>query len=283
MAIDLAGKPIVITGGSSGIGRATALACAKAGMPVVIGARRKEKLDEVVGEIEAQGGRATAVECDVTNKDDNDKLIKTCIDTYGSLYAVFANAGYGYELPVDEQSDDQLRAIFETNFFGTMHTVNAALPHIKAQKSGHVIICSSSIGLMPIAYYSAYCASKAAQHHVGRALNLELREFGARCSTVHPIGTKTEFFDTAKVHSGGDDAVMFDHAPAWTMQPPSKVANAIVRCLRRPKPEVWTSLPTRVGIVLGLLTPGLTDFFLKGYSKKRKKLLDELERSRTQA
>jgi len=281
MSIDLAGKPILITGGSSGIGRATALACARSRMPVVLFARRENKLKEAVAEIEAIGGRASYVVGDVTSKEDNERAAQACIDTFGGLYAVFANAGYGYELPFDEQTEEQVREIFETNFFGTMNTVNAALPHLKAQKSGHVLICSSSIGVMPIAYYGAYCATKAAQHHLGRALTLELRPFNVSCSTVHPIGTTTEFFDTLKEHSGGADAITFDHTPKWAMQPASKVAGAVLKCLQRPKPEVWTSLPVRLGIVLGLLTPGLTDFFLKGYVAKRQALVEK--RSKTQA
>jgi len=231
MAVGLSGKPIVITGASSGIGRATALRCAHAGMPVVVNARRAEKLEEVAQEIEAAGGKAIAVAGDVTNKDDCVRTVEACVEAFGSVYSVFANAGYGYELPVDEQSDEQLRAIFETNFFGTMHIVNAAIPRMKAQKSGHILICSSSIGLMPIPYYSAYCATKSAQHHVGRALNLELSPWNIRSSTVHPIGTKTDFFDTV-LEQSGEGAVRFDHAPKWTMQPPSKVAKAVVKCLK---------------------------------------------------
>jgi len=274
MPRDLSGKPILITGGSSGIGRATALACARAGMPTLLFARREDKLKDAVKEIEAIGGRASYVVGDVVSKEDNQRAVDACIETFGGLYAVFANAGYGYELPFDEQTDEQLREIFEVNFFGTMHTINAALPHLKAQKNGHLLICSSSIGVMPIVYYGAYCATKAAQHHIGRALNLELRPYGIPCSTVHPIGTTTEFFDTLKERSGGESAITFDHTPKWAMQPASKVANAVLRCLQRPKPEVWTSLPVRLGIVLGVLTPSLTDFFLKGYVAKRQALVE---------
>jgi len=68
--------------------------------------------------------------------------------------------------------------------------------------------------------------------------------------------------------------VRFDHAPKWTMQPPSKVAKAVVKCLKHPRPEVWTSAPARAGICLGLLFPSLTDFFLRSYVKKRQALLD---------
>ena len=278
MSVDLAGKPIVITGASSGIGRETAIRCARRGMPVVVNARREEKLRETVGLIESEGGRAIAVPGDVTSKTDNARMIDACVEAFGSVYAVYANAGYGYELPVDDESDEMLRAIFETNFFGTMNTINAAIPHLKAQKSGHIIICSSCIGLMPIPYYAAYCATKAAQHHVGRALSTELRPFGVKCSTVHPIGTKTEFFDTAQKNSG-ENAVRFDHSPSWAMQPASRVADAIVKCLRKPRPEVWTSLPVRLGVCMGLLTPSIVDLAFRSYIKKRASLIEARDAS----
>ena len=277
MPVDLAGRPIVITGASSGIGRETAIRCARRGMPVLVSARREEKLRELVDCIEREGGRAASVVGDVTSKDANEEMVETCVERFGGIYAAFANAGYGYELPIDEQTDEQLRAIFETNFFGTMHTINAALPRLKAQREGHIVINSSCIGLMPVPYNAAYCATKAAQHHIGRALNTELRPFNIRCSTVHPIGTRTEFFNTAKANSG-DDAVQTEHAPSWAMQPAATVANAVVRCLRRPRPEVWTSLPIRLGICLGLLTPSLVDVFFRRYIRRREAVLEARDR-----
>jgi len=277
MPVDLAGKPIVITGASSGIGRETAIRCARQGMPVLVSARREEKLRELVGHIVREGGRADYVVGDVTSKEDNERMVETCVERFGGFYAAFANAGYGYELPVDEQSEAQLRAIFETNFFGTIHTINAALPRLKTQREGHIIINSSCIGLMPVPYNAAYCATKAAQHHIGRALNTELRPFNIRCSTVHPIGTRTEFFDTAKANSG-NDAVQTEHAPSWTMQPASTVANAVVRCLRRPRPEVWTSTPVRLGVCLGLLMPSVVDLAFRRYINRRAALLEARDR-----
>src|SRR4051812_42586613 len=98
--IDLSGKSIAITGASSGIGRATALACAAAGMPVALGARRVDKLKAAVDEITAKGGRAIAVPTDVTSPDDCRRLLDTAVAELGPLYAVFANAGYGIEKPM---------------------------------------------------------------------------------------------------------------------------------------------------------------------------------------
>jgi short-subunit dehydrogenase len=257
--VDLAGKPIAITGASSGIGRATAIACARAGMPVVVAARRLDRLESVVQEIRAAGGRAEAIAADVSREADCRAVVDRTVDAFGSIYAVFANAGYGLEKPVLECSEAELRAIFESNFWGTLHTVRPALERMLPAKSGHVLICSSCLSKIGMPFHAAYTATKAAQDHFARALRLELRATGVHVSSVHPIGTRTEFFDQSEERSGGRRA---PRPPSFFMQPPERVANAVVRCLRRPKGEVWTSLPSRLAFAAGVAFPRLTDALL---------------------
>jgi short-subunit dehydrogenase len=261
MAIDLKGKPIVIAGASSGIGRATAIACARAGMPVVLGARRMSKLEEVAREIESLGGRAAAIECDVSKEGECEKLIELCAERFGPLYAAYANAGYGFEATSLDTGTQRWREIFEVNFFGTIRLLDAAIPTMLSEKRGHALICSSCLGRFPTPLYAAYTATKAAQHHLGRAMDVELRGRGVRVSTVHPIGTRTEFFDTA--HSKSEDAKFTKRTPRFAMQHPETVAKAIVKCLRRPKPEVWTSFPTRTAIGIAAMFPKATDAVMR--------------------
>src|ERR1044071_8891757 len=123
MVIELAGRPITITGASSGIGLATALACARAGMPVTLAARREDRLTEAVEKIRSAGGKAIAVRADVNNPDDCRALVERTVSEFGSIYAVFANAGYGAFMPISTTPDDDLRAIFETNLWGTLNTI----------------------------------------------------------------------------------------------------------------------------------------------------------------
>ena len=259
--VDLTGKPIIITGASSGIGYSTARACADAGMPVVAVARRADRLDAMVETIESRGGRAAAVTGDVSDPEVSRQAVEVCIDRFSGVYSVFANAGYGFESPVHETGIERMRAIFETNFFGSLHLVEAAVPHMLKAKSGHVLICSSCIGKIALPYFGAYCATKAAQNHVGRAMNLELRPHGVMTSTVHPVGTKTDFFDTAKSLSETSGATLGDHAPQWFMQTPETVAKAVVRCLQRPRPEVWPSWAwlVRFGMAIGMMFPRAAD------------------------
>lgn len=266
--ISLTGKPILITGASSGIGRATALACARAGMPVAIAARRLDRLESLASEIEIAGGRALPIELDVADAEACASAVARAAEAFGSLYAVFANAGFGFERPMHETSRADLREIFEVNFWGSMHVIDPALPRMLEAGAGHVLLCSSCLAALPIPWYGAYTATKAAQRHIGRAMRVELAPAGVHVTTVHPVGTKTEFFDVADERSRG--ATLFDRTSERFMQPPERVARAVVRALEKPRPEVWTSVPARVGMHLAALTPRTTDRVLARMAKRRR-------------
>lgn len=275
MGIDLRGKPIAITGASSGIGAATALACARAGMPVALGARRADKLDAIVQRITSSGGKAVAIVMDVRSPDDCERFIDDAVKSFGGLYSVYANAGYGEEAPVHEMSDAQVRDMFETNFFGTLSTIRAALPALRSNAPGltgvrgHVLICSSCLAKMWMPCYAVYSATKAAQNHIGRAMNLELAREGVRVSTIHPIGTRTEFFDVVKAKANRD--LISLHTPAAMMQPPELVAAKTLACLRSPRPEVWTGykgVTVRTLMSIANMLPGLTDWSLGSAMRK---------------
>lgn len=267
--IDLTGKPIAITGASSGIGAATALECAAAGMPVALGARRGERIRALAERINAAGGRAIAVETDVARPEECRRLIDETVAAFGPIYSVYANAGYGLEAPIHEMSDESIRAIFETNFFGTLNTIRPAIPHMAAAGEGHVLICSSCLAKMSIPYYSAYSATKAAQAHIGRAMNHELRHLGIRVSTVLPVGTRTEFFESVKVLNNGVSLVK--HTSDRFMQTPERVARAIVKCLRRPRAEVWTSPLVRIGMAICTAFPGIEDRTMRKMIEHRRR------------
>ncbi|TVQ33856.1 MAG: SDR family NAD(P)-dependent oxidoreductase [Phycisphaeraceae bacterium] len=277
--IDLKDKPICITGASSGIGAATALACARAGMPVLLAARREDKLAEIVERIRSEGGEAAAEVVDVADAEACERMIARAIEQFGSIYSVFANAGYGLEKAVHEMSDEEMRRIFEVNYFGTLNTLRPATPHMLERGAGHLLICSSCLARFPIPYYSAYSATKAAQHHIGRAMRLELEPHGVHVSTVHPVGTKTEFFDQVKGHSRRTTLV--EHSPDFFMQTPERVARAVVRCLRRPRPEVWTSKLTLWGMAFGAATPRIADMGVRHMVRKRQAELERRGRERS--
>lgn len=262
MGVDLRDKAVAITGASSGIGAATALSCARAGMPVALFARRADRLDAVRARIGALGGRAIVVAGSVDEDADCERLIQETQEAFGSVYAVIANAGYGQEEPAWSMDEADIRAMFETNFYGSLRVVRPALATMRARGEGHVVFVSSCLSKIGIPRYAAYCATKAAQDHFARAMRHELAGDGIAVSSVHPIGTKTEFFDEAAKRSDGG-ASLLDRGTERFMQPPERVARAIVKRLRNGRGgEVWTSLPTRLALGLATAMPGTTDAIL---------------------
>jgi short-subunit dehydrogenase len=242
-------------------------------MPVALGARRMDKLQSVMRKITDAGGKAIAVPTDVSDAAQCAELVEETVRRFGSVYGVFANAGYGEEIAIDVMSDSGLRAMFETNFFGSLNVVRPALPHMRRSEGpnkGHVLMCSSCLARMAIPYYGAYSATKAAQAHVARAMQFELEPEGVHVSSVHPIGTRTEFFE--QVEKGSNKTQLISHSPDAMMQSPDVVANRVVACLRRPRAEVWTGLPggfVRFGMSVVTMFPGMGSMVLRNMVKRR--------------
>lgn len=270
MPRDLAGRVIAITGASSGIGAATAVACAKAGMHVALFARREEKLREVADRVASFGVRAHVVVGDAQSPDDNSRLLDACESALGGFDALFANAGYGQEAMTIDMPEEDIRRMFEVNFFGCLDLTRRAIERFRERGSGHALMCSSCLAKLGMPYYGCYSATKACQDHFARAMRLELSGTGVHVSSVHPIGTSTEFFETADRLSKGGLRLM-DRRQRLGMQPPERVARAVVACLRKPRGEVWTSLPARLAFGTTVMLPGLTDWALRRMLEKRRR------------
>ena len=266
--IPLSGKPVIITGASSGIGAATAIACARVGMPVTLFARRADKLGAVAEQIRTSGGRSLCIAGDVADPDAPAELITKTEEAFGPLYSVIANAGYGMECESATMPIDQIRTMFEVNFYGSLMLVQPAIERFRAHKAGHAFMVSSCLSKLSMPYYACYSSTKSAQDMFCRSLRLELQSEGISVSSVHPIGTKTEFFETADENSEKGLRVSSTRNGRF-MQSPERVADAIVRCLRKPKGEVWTSLPVRLGFAASIAMPGLTDRLLARALRKR--------------
>lgn len=273
--LDLRARPIAITGASSGIGAATAIACARAGMPVALGARRPDKLEVVASHIRAAGGTAVTIPCDVSREADCFAFIERAARELGPLHAVFANAGYGVEVAALDMTDAEWEAMLRTNFWGTLWIVRAGAAHMRAKPAGapasqgprgHILVCSSCLSKIGSPYHAAYSASKACQDHLARALRHELAPERISVSSVHPVGTSTEFFGA--LESNSPNAVGLSLGDR-TLQSPDVVALAIVRCLRRPRGEVWTSSPTRLALALATAFPTLADWGVARYMRAR--------------
>lgn len=263
---ELTGRVIVITGASSGIGAATALECARAGMKVVLGARRADRLEVVAERVREAGGEAEVVVGDVVDPANVTALLDAADRAFGGFDAVFANAGYGTEVPFTAMSDADLREMFEVNFFASVALAReAAHRWLERERGGHVLLCSSCLAKFTLAYYGVYAATKASQAMVARSMRHELAPHGIEVSSVHPVTTRTEFFEVSAERSGLETggATVPDHAPRGFVQSPQRVARAVVRCLRSPRSEVWTSFLVRFASALFTLWPGLHDIVIR--------------------
>lgn len=270
MARNLQDRTIVIVGGSSGIGAATARACAAAGMNVMLAARREDRMREVAADIEKLGRRVVTSACDVTKDEDIKRLFTEADAAFPRLDAVFANAGYGMYGSVEQTPIEAVRDIFEVNFYGTLRVLYEAIPRMRKQGGGHLLICSSAASEVGLPMYGAYAATKAAQDSIAGALRAEVYEDKIDVSSVHPIGTSSEFFD--RVMRDSDDPRARPNTPSGMVQTPEKVAAAIVKALRKPVPEVWPHIGARLGLAIVSAFPRLG---VKPLHKQYKELTDE--------
>lgn len=275
MPRDLTDKLIVITGASSGIGAATAAACARAGMDVVLAARRVEKLEDVAKQVESLGRRALAVACDVDRDQDVLRLFDQAWQRFGRLDAAFANAGYGLYGSVADTDLQTHRDIFETNYYGTLRTLRAATPCLRKTDPDnpdgglkHLLICSSVAGEIGIPMFGAYCATKAAQDSIAGAMRAELAAEGISVTGVYPVGTKTEFGDTARSRSGDVKREPGSNTPDMFTQSAEHVADCIVRALRRPRPEVWPSPMARYAAAFATASPRFAAWLMRRHMRK---------------
>lgn len=255
----------IITGASSGIGAATAIAAARRGMDVVITARREDKLNDVAARVRAIGRRAEIVVGDVSDQGMSDRLLDTAERAFGRFDYVFANAGYGLGKPVLETTEAELREEFEVNFFAATDLLRKAAERLIAKnRRGHLLMCSSCLSKFTLAGTGPYGATKAAQNHICRAMRFELRSQGIEVASVHPIGTETEFSQAAASRRG--EPTLEGHqsnTPKMFMQPADRVARAVIRCLERPKPEVWTSFTVRAAAAFLTLCPRTGDAIMR--------------------
>ena len=266
--VDLTDRVIAITGASSGIGAATAIACARAGMHTALLARRADRLELVAQRVRAIGRRAIVVPGSVDMPEDSARLLDAAERELGPVYAAFANAGYGQRTPTIDMPIDDIRRMFEVNFYGSLHLLTPAADRMRARAEGHLLLCSSCLSKLGLPNYGCYSSTKACQDHFGRAWRHELRAQHVLVSTVHPIGTSTEFSEAARRASGEPPTV--PERPGRHTQPPERVAGAIVRQLRRGRAgEIWTSRPAQLAFGLANVFPGLTDRALARWDANR--------------
>jgi NADP-dependent 3-hydroxy acid dehydrogenase YdfG len=193
MSRNIEGKVVVITGASSGLGESTARHLAKLGATVVLGARRKGRLDAIVKNIRADGAKALAVSVDVTNRAQVEALVQKAIDTYGKIDVLVNNAGIMPIAPLSLLKVDEWDRMIDLNIKGVLYGIAAALPHMKQQKSGHIINTASVFGIKVFAPGgTVYCATKAAVRTLSEGLRAEVHGDGIRTTIISPGAVDSE-------------------------------------------------------------------------------------------
>jgi short-subunit dehydrogenase len=266
MSRTLENMVVVITGASSGIGRALAQYLSQHKARLTLAARRLDRLETLNAEL---GGLHQVVQADVSNQDECRNLIQSAAAFHGRIDTLVCNAGYGLAKSVSETSATELRRIFETNLFGTTDTIRAAIPVFMRQSErdgyrGQVMIVSSAVARRGLPFFGAYSATKAAQLSIAESLRVELKPSHIAVTSVHPVGTETEFFDLAGKYGSS------------TVPPPGKgevrqtadiVARRMAAAIVRPRPELWPLWTARLGISIATLLPGITDRALRSYRR----------------
>jgi len=187
-----------ITGTSRGFGREWASAALERGDRVVATARKLDALKDLA---DRYPSTLLPLELDVTNKEAVVAAVDQGYEHFGHLDVVINNAGYGHFGMIEEVTEAQARAQMETNFFGALWVTQAALPHLRAQKSGHIIQVSSIGGITAFAGLGLYHASKWALEGFSQSLAQEVRAFGIRVTLIEPGGFETDWGGSSAVHS----------------------------------------------------------------------------------
>ncbi|QHA89536.1 SDR family oxidoreductase [Serratia rhizosphaerae] len=195
MTDNIKDKVIVITGASSGMGEAAARHLAKKGAKLVLAARRSDRIDVLAKEINDQGGTAIAVATDVTREDDVKKLVDTAVNQLGRIDVLINNAGVMPLSPLDQVKVNEWNQMIDVNLRGVLHGIAAALPYMKAQKSGHIINTASVAGHLVFPASAVYSATKYAVRAFTEGLRKEACAYNVRATIISPGAVSTELLE----------------------------------------------------------------------------------------
>ena len=192
MSTNVLGKVVVISGASSGLGEATARLLSSQGAVVVLAARRAERIQKLADEITAQGGKALAVTTDVTNAAQVKELADQAVETFGRIDVLLNNAGLMPHSPLERLKIADWDQMIDVNLKGVLYGIAAVLPHMKVQKSGHIINTSSVAAHKVRPGSAVYAATKAAVLIISEGLRQEVKPYNIRTTVISPGAVKTE-------------------------------------------------------------------------------------------
>jgi NADP-dependent 3-hydroxy acid dehydrogenase YdfG len=232
MSNNIQGKVVVITGASSGLGESAAHHLAKLGATVVLGARRKDRLNSIAQKIAAEGGKALTVTADVTKRADVDGLVKKAVDTYGKIDVLVNNAGTMPIAPLARLKVDEWERMIDINIKGVLYGIAAALPYMQKQKSGHFINVASVFGIKIFAPGgTVYCATKAAVRALSEGLRMEVHGDKIRTTIISPGAVDSELKGST---SDEESSKMVNQLYNALAIPAGSIARAIAYAIDQP-------------------------------------------------
>lgn len=231
MSESLAGKVVIVTGASAGIGQAASVAMADAGAQVVLTARREDRLAQTVRDIESTGGTARAIQADVTSLEEVRSAVAQALDEFGRIDVLVNNAGIMSIAPVAEVDVDAWTRMVDVNVKGVLHCLSAVIPHMVERRSGHIVNVGSVAGRRPFPGASVYAATKFAVRALSWGMHLELgAAHGIRITDIQPGYVSTELLaDDPETRAAWDEA----WSSRRTLQA-SDIARAIVFAVGSP-------------------------------------------------
>jgi NADP-dependent 3-hydroxy acid dehydrogenase YdfG len=196
MSSNITGKIVVITGASSGLGEATARLLSAQGASVVLGARRRDRIDALAQALTSAGGKAIALATDVTDCRQLQILVDTGVEAFGRIDVMINNAGLMPQAPLERLKIDEWDRMIDVNIKGVMYGIAAALPHMQRQKSGHFINVSSVAGHKVGPGFAVYAATKFAVRALSEGLRQEVKPYNIRTTVISPGAVATELPDS---------------------------------------------------------------------------------------
>ena len=263
-----AGKTALVTGASAGIGRALAMEFAREGADVAVAARRMDLLEKLVRDIEGLGRRALALRCDVTREDEVRTAVAETVSRFGAIDVAVANAGFGVVGPVEQLTSDDFRRQFETNVFGVIHTVKAAMAELEKSR-GRLALVGSVSGHLTVPGTAAYSMSKYAVRSLAEALFHELRPKGVSVTLISPGFVESEFRQVDNqgvLHPGAGDPY-----PRWLVMPVETAARKIVRAIADRRREIILTGHGKLAVFCQRHFPWAMSLFFRwsGYQGRR--------------